>query len=78
MIIIVAKEKEEREIEKTITDIKAEIEAIDELREEYVEDLNELREEYVEDLNELRDKYYDKLVTALENLKEKLNDEEID
>ena len=67
MIIIVAKEKEEREIEKTITDIKAEIEAID-----------ELREEYVEDLNELRDKYYDKLVTTLENLKEKLNDEEID
>lgn len=67
MIIIVAKEKEEKEIEKTITEIKDEVEAID-----------ELREEYVEDLNELRDKYYEKLVTALENLKEKLNDEEID
>lgn len=67
MIIIVAKEKEEKEIEQTITDIKDQIGAID-----------ELREEYIEDLNELRDKYYKKLVTALENLKEKLNDEEID
>ena len=67
MIIIISKEKEEKEIEKTITGIKDKIEAID-----------ELREEYIEDLNELRDEYYEKLVTALENLKEKLNDEEID
>ena len=67
MIIIVAKEKEEKEIEQTITDIKDQIEAVD-----------ELREEYIKGLNELRDEYYEKLVTALENLKEKLNDEEID
>ena len=66
MIIIVAKEKEEKEIQQTITDIKDQIEAID-----------ELREKYIEDLNELRDEYYGKLVTALENLKQKLNDEEI-
>lgn len=67
MIIIISKEKEEKKIEKTITDIKDEVEVID-----------ELRETYIEDLNELRDKYYEKLVTALENLKEKLNDEDLD